>query len=119
IRYGTPGLVSIGYEGVIANNMFRLLWKSDDLFVPKFWYYTFQKIEKSIYKLSSSSSMPAISFSTIERISIAFPKTSKEQEKIANTLSSVDDLIKAQHQKIELLQQHKKGLLQGLFPNLN
>ena len=119
IRYGTPGLVSIGYEGVIANNLFRLLWKSDDLFVPKFWYYAFQKIEKSIYELSSSSSMPAISFSTMEGISIAFPKKSKEQEKIADTLSSVDDLIIAQNQKLEALQLHKKGLLQGLFPNVN
>lgn len=44
------------------------------------------------------------------------PEESKEQEKIADTLSSVDDLIKAQIEKIEALQLHKKGLLQGLFP---
>lgn len=47
------------------------------------------------------------------------PEESKEQEKIADTLSSVDDLIKAQIEKIEALQLHKKGLLQGLFPNIN
>lgn len=43
----------------------------------------------------------------------------KEQQKIANCLSSVDELIEAQTQKIEDLQAHKKGLLQQLFPNLN
>ena len=43
----------------------------------------------------------------------------KEQEKIADTLSSIDDLIIAQNKKLEALQLHKKGLLQGLFPNLN
>ena len=47
------------------------------------------------------------------------PENPKEQETIADTLSSVDDLIKAQIEKVEALQQHKKGLLQGLFPNVN
>ncbi|NUN99736.1 MAG: restriction endonuclease subunit S [Saprospiraceae bacterium] len=47
------------------------------------------------------------------------PKNPKEQEKIADTLSSVDDLIKAQTEKVLALQLHKKGLLQGLFPNIN
>jgi type I restriction enzyme S subunit len=47
------------------------------------------------------------------------PSDPKEQEKIADTLSSIDDLISAQSQKIVMLQQHKKGLLQGLFPPIN
>ena len=44
---------------------------------------------------------------------------SKEQEKIAGTLSSIDELINAQSQKVEALKLHKKGLLQGLFPDVN
>lgn len=39
-----------------------------------------------------------------------------EQQKIANCLSSLDDLIAAQAQKIESLKAHKKGLMQQLFP---
>ena len=50
---------------------------------------------------------------------LLIPEDPKEQEKIADTLSSVDDLIKAQIEKLEALQLHKKGLLQGLFPNVN
>lgn len=50
---------------------------------------------------------------------LMIPKDPKEQVKIADTLSSVDDLINAQNQKLEALQLHKKGLLQGLFPNVN
>ena len=46
------------------------------------------------------------------------PKNPKEQQKIASCLSAVDDLITAQVQKIEQLQQHKKGLMQGLFPKI-
>lgn len=40
----------------------------------------------------------------------------KEQQKIAECLSSIDALICAQNQKIEALKNHKKGLLQQLFP---
>jgi type I restriction enzyme S subunit len=50
---------------------------------------------------------------------LLIPSDPKEQDKIANTLSSIDELINAQSQKLEALQLHKKGLLQGLFPNLN
>ncbi|WP_431137386.1 restriction endonuclease subunit S [Psychroserpens mesophilus] len=47
------------------------------------------------------------------------PTNPKEQDKIANTLTSASTLIEAQTQKIEDLQAHKKGLLQQLFPNIN
>jgi len=50
---------------------------------------------------------------------LLIPSEPKEQEKIANTLSSIDDLINAQIQKIEALNLHKKGLLQGLFPTIS
>ena len=52
--------------------------------------------------------------------SITLSKTSKEeQQKIASCLSALDELITAQQEKIEQLQQHKKGLMQGLFPKIN
>ncbi|MBF0180091.1 MAG: DEAD/DEAH box helicase family protein [Magnetococcales bacterium] len=40
----------------------------------------------------------------------------EEQQNIADCLSSLDDLITAQAQKIELPKRHKKGLMQQLFP---
>jgi type I restriction enzyme S subunit len=39
-----------------------------------------------------------------------------EQEKIADCLSAVDELIQEQSERVEKLNSHKKGLLQGLFP---
>ncbi len=47
------------------------------------------------------------------------PATNEEQQKIADCLSSLDKLITAQAEKIEALKRHKKGLMQGLFPNSN
>ena len=46
IRYGTPGAISIGFDGVIANNLFRLIWKSKETINSLFWYYAFQKWRK-------------------------------------------------------------------------
>lgn len=51
--------------------------------------------------------------------SILLPKPDrKEQQKIANFLSSIDDLINKQKDRIEALKQHKKALMQGLFPSI-
>ena len=46
---------------------------------------------------------------------IALPKL-EEQQKIADCLSSIDDLISAEDKKLSALKDHKKGLMQKLFP---
>ena len=49
--------------------------------------------------------------------SFPFPlPTPPEQQKIANCLSSLDELIAAQARKVDALKTHKKGLMQKLFP---
>jgi type I restriction enzyme S subunit len=57
--------------------------------------------------------------SVYSKLKILKPKDLKEQHKIADCLSSVDELIESQKQKIEGLKAHKKGLLQKLFPKVN
>lgn len=56
-------------------------------------------------------------FSTLRERIVFYPDIDTgEQQKIADCLSSLDDLITAQTQKVEALKQHKKGLMQQLFP---
>lgn len=50
--------------------------------------------------------------------SIFIPKKPDEQQKIAKFLSGIDELISSQKEKIEALKQHKKALMQGLFPSI-
>ena len=45
-----------------------------------------------------------------------FYTSSAEQQKIADCLSSLDELIAAQARKVDALKTHKKGLMQQLFP---
>jgi type I restriction enzyme S subunit len=47
---------------------------------------------------------------------LPLPTQPAEQQKIAECLSSVDDLIAAQARKVDALKTHKKGLMQQLFP---
>jgi len=47
---------------------------------------------------------------------IAIPTDHREQQKIADCLSSLDELIDAEDKKLEALERHKKGLMQELFP---
>ena len=53
--------------------------------------------------------------SEYQKLKLPFPNP-KEQQKIASCLSSLDDLIEAHNHKLDLLKDHKKGLMQNLFP---
>jgi len=85
--------------------------------VSKFLYqlvHTDTFVTKVIDKCTGSN-YPAINSSDLAEITVAIPKA-PEQQKIADCLSSLDDLIVAQNQKFNALKTHKKGLLQQLFP---
>ena len=72
-------------------------------------------IQKSI----SVGAQPNLNLEQMGSFSFAYPENLKEQQKIAEFLSALDDLITAQAEKIEQLKLHKKGLMQGLFPKTN
>jgi type I restriction enzyme S subunit len=48
---------------------------------------------------------------------LCVPTQKEEQHRIATCLSSLDDLIAAQSDRLAALQTHKQGLLQQLFPS--
>lgn len=57
-----------------------------------------------------------ISNDTFISKSISLPASLSEQEKIAEFLTEMDNLIAAQGEKVEALKEKKKGLMQQLFP---
>jgi type I restriction enzyme S subunit len=62
---------------------------------------------------------PYIVLSTITEMPLLIPQNEEEQHRIASCLSSLDDLITAQSDKLEALKTHKKGLMQQLFPSVS
>jgi len=77
------------------------------------------RIQNEVQKYRAMGAIPMLSQKQIKEFSFLIPKNPEEQQKIADTLSSLDNLINSQSQKIETLKLHKKGLLQGLFPDVN
>ncbi|HDT2141782.1 TPA: restriction endonuclease subunit S [Enterobacter roggenkampii] len=59
--------------------------------------------------------MPRGEISMIREFPVPNP-CPEEQQRIADCLSSLDDLIAAETQKLDTLKTHKKGLMQQLFP---
>ena len=58
-----------------------------------------------------------ISRATFRSLPILIP-SGPEQKKIADCLGPLDDLIAAEGRKLDSLRQHKRGLIQQLFPSL-
>jgi type I restriction enzyme, S subunit len=87
---------------------------------PTLIQFIFQQINSTTFhsyvdKINTSSGIPHISAKQIKEFTIGFPSPA-EQQKIAECLSSVDELMAAQARKEDALKTHKKGLMQQLFP---
>ena len=79
------------------------------------YVHTDQFVNRVISKCTGSS-YPAINSNDLSEIIIEIPQTEEEQQKIADCLSSIDELIIIQTQKLTIYKNHKKGLMQQLFP---
>lgn len=113
VRYGSPGLIGYGYTGVVANNLFQLIPRIT--ISTHFYKYILTEYHKEILALCSSSTMPAVNFTALSSLQIPLPPTLAEQEKIANALSKIDQLINDLGALIEKKKAIKQGTMQDLL----
>ena len=69
-------------------------------------------------RFSIGQAQPGLSVGVLRDVGISVPIGEDEQQKIADCLGSLDDLIAAEARKLDALRQHKQGLTQQLFPSL-
>lgn len=67
--------------------------------------------------LSNSGGQDNLSQGLIKELPFSYPIDIAEQQKLSACLSSFDELITAQAQKLDALKTHKNGLIQQLFPS--
>lgn len=80
------------------------------------YYINSPSYHNSLVPLLTGIKVYSISKANIKKTYLLWPKEYSEQQKIADCLSSLDDLIDAESRKLETLKKHKKGLMQKLFP---
>ena len=83
-------------------------------------YFIYLSINSSHFRslvknTATGSTRKRIGLDDLKNLPMQVP-SAPEQEKIANCLGSLDDLIAAEGRKLEALRQHKQGLIQQLFP---
>ncbi|MCH8540870.1 MAG: restriction endonuclease subunit S [Opitutales bacterium] len=70
----------------------------------------------NLNRFATGQAQPGLSVEILERVPLPIPKP-PEQQKIADCLSALDACITAQTEQIAALKEHKKGLMQKLFPS--
>ena len=95
--------------------VFRFRSDANDFFAHYFrsshWHGYLRRVSNS----GARHDRMAITNDDVMQMPIPTPSP-REQQKIADCLGSLDDLIAAEGRKLETLRQHKQGLMQQLFP---
>ncbi|WP_294755021.1 restriction endonuclease subunit S [uncultured Ruminococcus sp.] len=115
VRYGAVGTIGYGYNGVIANNLFKAepLFKACNMFL--FQQFSGTDFNKMLKEMSASTSMPAVNFGALNNLTFSIPSY-EEQNKIGEYLGQLDNLISLHRCKYEKLQNIKKSMLDKMFP---
>jgi type I restriction enzyme S subunit len=79
------------------------------------FYFQLEMSKRTIRSVAVGQTMPSLNTEILNDILVATTDLA-EQQKIADCLTSLDEVIVAQRWKVEALKAHKRGLMQQLFP---
>lgn len=82
---------------------------------PIFYTHYFRTLWREFAEVVEGQNVKNLYYINLEPIKIGKPSY-PEQQKIASCLSSLDEVIIAYSKMLDLLKDHKKGLMQNLFP---
>lgn len=103
----------------LANQRFTFLTKrksfEDKLDMLYFHYYMFI-IDEWCKKNTNAGGLLSVNMDSFKKLAIPYPPSLSEQRKIAECFVSLDKQIDFTKKKLEQLKEHKKGLMQRLFP---
>ena len=113
---GTSAVINQELEGSIgfATIVTRIIDKEKN--IPQFvcWYYNSPKNKKIVIILITGDGRNNLNMRDFNKLVIPIP-CSEEQQKIADFLSEVDNIIAMSEKEIESLEMQKKGAMQKIF----
>ena len=101
------------HHACIGRGISALCVKGEDR--QEFLYQWLLWYEPHWVSISQGGTFDSVNKNEITNLVALFPNPS-EQQKVAHCLSSLDEVIGLQAKKVQALKQHKKGLMQQLFP---
>ena len=113
---GQGGIGYVGYqkhEFWLGPLCYKIKSNKDDV-LTKFMYYALSFDSKKIVDLKKVGTIPAINRADLIELYMNFPCLA-EQQKIADCLSSLDEVIEKQKATLAAWEELKKGLLQQMF----
>lgn len=114
MSFGRPYISKI--KACIHDGWIAIKKISKKLYVEYIYYLISSPFSQQYFTSNAAGSgVQNLNADIIKSLPILFPNI-LEQQRIADCLSSLDALIASQTQKIDLLKDHKKGLMQQLFP---
>ncbi|WP_333689237.1 restriction endonuclease subunit S, partial [Methylococcus capsulatus] len=114
MSFGRPYILEIKtciHDGWIAVS------EIDERLDRDFLYYLMMTPASQTYfsNNAAGSGVQNLNADIIKLLPVSYPNK-KEQQKIADCLDSLDELVSLEAQKLDTLKAHKKGLMQQLFP---
>lgn len=101
-------------KGIAIGEMISVFETSQN---PLFYTYYFKNLYRQFARVVEGQNVKNLYYAVLEPLSICLPSL-PEQNKIADTLASLDAIIDAQSQKVDTLNIQKKALMQHLFPKI-
>lgn len=115
MSFGRPYILKI--KTCIHDGWIAIRNISNKTFEDYLYYFILSEAsQKYFHTNAAGAAVKNLNADIIKLLPIYLSKDKREQQKIASCLSSLDEMIAAQGQKLDLLKDHKKGLMQKLFP---
>ncbi|MFC0167614.1 restriction endonuclease subunit S [Pseudoduganella danionis] len=111
----TIGKIAQNREECATNQQINAVTPNSENF-EGFVYYALSQIAGKIANIAGKQAVPIVNKTLFSSFSLVVPKL-PEQKRIANFLSSLDEVILGESQQLDTLRTHKKGLMQQLFPS--
>ncbi|HFD2043567.1 TPA: restriction endonuclease subunit S [Clostridium perfringens] len=116
-----PARINVGSIGLLEDEIgivsslyvcFRFIKNMDNKFFK--YYFSTYEFNKNVLRNVEGGVRDYLFYDNFIKIKVKVPCI-EEQEKIANFLSNIDNIIDKESEKLEELKQWKKGLLQQMF----
>jgi type I restriction enzyme S subunit len=103
------------FENANINAQICLLRADNKTIYNKYLLYQLALNKNQFLKFQTGSALKQLPKKSLKKIKIFLPPTLEEQQKIADFLSSIDEKIELEENRLEKLKVYKKDLLQKMF----